>query len=257
VRLSGKVKAVRELVSLGLQVRTQAKMKVRQPLRHAYGIVVDASLLEGSAVDQLKEELNVLAFHPIGLESADRFVEFRVKPNFRALGQRGLGREAQRLKGVMSTMAAAAAASLAGQLLAEAEVEVDGVTLSRADVDIELVAREGFAAAGAKVGVVVLDTKLDPELEELGLVRELLSRIQAARREMGLEYTDRIHLFVAAAAELTEIVGKHLEELKTEVLADSISVGPSTSQGARQADETRSFPFEIDRFAGTLALRRV
>jgi isoleucyl-tRNA synthetase len=252
--LSGKVKAVRELVSLGLQVRTQAKMKVRQPLRSAYGIVVDTSLLEGAAVDQLKEELNVLAFHPVGLETADRFVEFRVKPNFRALGQRGLGREAQRLKVLMAEMGSSSAAELAAKLLAEGDVSVDGVALSRADVDIELVAREGFAAAGAKVGVVVLETKLDPELEELGVVRELLSRIQAARREMGLEYTDRIHLFLDVPEALAEIARKHRREIQSEVLADDVSLGSPSEHHAR---ETRSFPFEIEALAGTLFLRRV
>jgi isoleucyl-tRNA synthetase len=257
LKLSDKVKAVRELVSLGLQVRTQAKMKVRQPLRTAYGIVVDTTLLEGAAVDQLKEELNVLAFHPIGLDMADRFVEFSMKPNFRALGQRGLGREAQRLKGVMASMPSADAAELASELLAEVEVSVDGVSLSRADVDIELIAREGFAAAGAKVGVVVLDTKLDAELEELGLVRELLSRIQAARREMGLEYTDRVHLYLDIPEELAEIVGNHRAEIQSEVLADAISIGSLLRQGEHDAHEWRTVSFEIERFAGTLSLRRV
>jgi isoleucyl-tRNA synthetase len=252
--LSAKVKAVRELVSLGLQVRTQAKMKVRQPLRSAYGIVVDTSLLEGAAVDQLKEELNVLAFHPVGLETADRFVEFRVKPNFRALGQRGLGREAQRLKVRMAEMDSSSAAELAAKLLAEGDVSLDGVALSRADVDIELVAREGFAAAGAKVGVVVLETKLDPELEELGVVRELLSRIQGARREMGLEYTDRIHLSLDVPQALREIASKHRREIQSEVLADDLSFGSPSEHHAR---EWRSFPFEIEALAGTLFLRRV
>jgi isoleucyl-tRNA synthetase len=249
--LSDKIKAVRELLSLGLQVRTQAKLKVRQPLRSAYGIVVDTSLLEGAAIDHLKQELNVLSFHPVGLAAADRFVEFRIKPNFRALGQRGLGREAQKLKGLMAEMPSVAAADVAAKLLADAEVSVDGIALTRADVDIELVAKEGFAAAGAKVGVVVLDTKLDDELLELGLVRELLSRIQTVRKELGLEYTDRVHLFLQVPEALREVVEKHREEIQVEVLAEQISFGPSTSEDALEV------PLEVEGFEGTVALLRI
>jgi isoleucyl-tRNA synthetase len=224
-RLSAKVKAVRELVSLGLQVRNEAKIRVRQPLRSAYGIVVDPSLLQGAALGRLEHELNVLAFHPVGLEVADRFVEFRVKPNFRTLGQRGLGKEAQRLKGLMGSLTSALAAELASKVLAEGSVNFEGIVLSRVDVDIEFIAKEGFAAAGARVGVVVLDTKLDPELEELGMLRELLSRIQAARKEMGLEYTDRVVLSLDAPERLMRVVSEHREEVLAEVLADDLLFG--------------------------------
>jgi isoleucyl-tRNA synthetase len=225
--LSEKVKAVRELVSLGLQVRNEAKIKVRQPLRHAYGVVVDPTLLVGAAIDRLKHELNVLEFHPVGLSLAERWVEFRVKPNFRALGQRGMGREAQRLKTLMAELASVAAAEMASLLLADGSVTVEGVELGRSDVDIELVAKEGFAAAGARVGVIVLDTRLDPELVELGLLRELLSRLQGTRKDKGFDYADRVRIWLVAHDDgLARVVEKHREELKAEVLADTIELGP-------------------------------
>jgi isoleucyl-tRNA synthetase len=249
--LADKVRAVRELVSLGLQVRTQAKLKVRQPLRSAYGIVVDTSLLEGSATDHLRQELNVLAFHPVGLAAADRFVEFRIKPNFRTLGQRGLGREAQKLKAVMGEMTSADAALVAGKLLADADVSVDGIALTRPDVEIELIAREGFAAASARVGVIVLDTKLDEELLELGLVRELLNRIQAARKELGLEYADRVHLFLVVPEALRAVVERHKDEIMVEVLAEELSYAALPEADAFHV------PFDIEGHEGSLALRRV
>jgi isoleucyl-tRNA synthetase len=249
-RLSAKVKAVRELVSLGLQVRNEAKIRVRQPLRSAYGIVADPSLLQGAALGRLEHELNVLAFHPVGLDVADRFVEFRVKPNFRTLGQRGLGKEAQRLKGLMGSLTSPLAAELASKVLAEGSVTFEGIVLSRVDVDIEFIAKEGFAAAGARVGVVVLDTKLDPELEELGLLRELLSRIQAARKEMGLEYTDRVVLSLDVPERLMRVVSDHREEVLAEVLADDVSFG--TPEGS-----AHFVALDLDGVVGTLGIVRV
>ena len=44
--------------------------------------------------------------------------------------------------------------------------------------------------------MVILDTKIDDALRELGFVRELQSRIQTARKELGLEYMDRIRVGV-------------------------------------------------------------
>jgi isoleucyl-tRNA synthetase len=220
--LSPKIRAVRDLVSLGLQVRTQAKMKVRQPLRQAYAIVTDPSLFEGSAVQQLKEELNVLLFHPVPLARAGEFVEFRVKPSFRSLGARGLGKEAQVLKASMGKMSSADAATFASKVLADGKADFGGILLERGDVEIEFVAKEGFAAAGDRAGVIVLDTKLDAELEDLGMLRELISRVQGARKEMDLGYADRIRLFVETDGRLKDVATRYKDALAGEVLADDV-----------------------------------
>ena len=225
--LSAKVRAVRALVSLGLQVRTQAKIKVRQPLREAFAVVVDPSLFEGSAVQQIMEELNVLHFHPVPLARATEFVEFRVKPSFRSLGGRGLGKEAQAIKATMAKMSAQESAAFASKILAGGTETLLGVALERADVEVELVAKEGFAAAGDRVGVVVLETKLDPELEDLGMVREFLSRVQAARKEIGLGYADHIRLAIATEGRLLGVVKDHVKDLAVEVLADEVVLGPA------------------------------
>ena len=169
---------VRALVSLGLQVRTQAKIKVRQPLRTARIITTHPALIDASAAHQLMEELNVIQeVEPYGIENADRYVEFRVKPSFRSLGQRGLGKEAQSLKETHGAhVSSSEAGALAAKVMSGASVTVEGVELRREDVEVEFVAKEGFAAAGDRVGVVVLDTRIDDELRDRGLLRELQNR---------------------------------------------------------------------------------
>ena len=79
-------------------------------------------------------------------------------------------------------------------------------------------AKEGFAAAGDRAGVVVLDTRLDDELRELGFVRELLSRIQTVRKEMGLEFTDRIRVSIDGSERVRTMVSHHRESIAQEVL---------------------------------------
>jgi isoleucyl-tRNA synthetase len=222
--LSKKIEAVRALVSLGLQVRTQAKIKVRQPLRAARVITSAPDLIDFSAAEQLKQELNVeREVETYGVENAEQYVEFRVKPSFRALGQRGLGREAQELKKLMGTLPSKDAGALAAKLMAGASATLAGVELRRDDIEVEFIAKEGFAAAGDRAGVVVLDTRMDDALRDRGLLRELQYRVQTLRKELGLEYTDRIRVAVVGNARVKQVVETYRDGLAAEVLAVEVS----------------------------------
>ena len=98
-----------------------------------------------------------------------------------------------------------------------------GSTLKREDVEIEFAAKEGFAAAGDRVGVVVLDTRIDAELLDRGLVNELVNRVQAARKELGLEYADRILVSIIGAERVKAVVTAFSESIAAEVLANDVS----------------------------------
>jgi isoleucyl-tRNA synthetase len=221
--LSKKTATVRALASVGLQVRNQAKIKVRQPLRVAHVVTAHLAELDASVKEQLCEELNAEDIRFVPMESAAEFVEFRLKPNFRSLGQRGLGKEAQALKKSMAAMPSATAGVLASSLMEGNAVAHEGVELRREDVEIEFVAREGFAAAGDRVGVVVLDTRMDAELLDKGLVNELVNRVQVARKEMGLEFTDRVHVSLVGNARVQGVVRRFREAIAAEVLAIEVS----------------------------------
>jgi isoleucyl-tRNA synthetase len=248
-RLSAKMRAVRELVSLGLQVRTQNKLKVRQPLRAAHVILSKPALekeLAGSAgsgeagtpqttmLDTMKEELNVLDIHFVPAARAREFVEYQLKPSFRSLGQKGRGKEAQMLKGVMGKLAPERAAELHAALLADGKVTIEGVELLAEDVEVAFTTKEGFAAAGDRVGVVALETTLDDELRELGFLRELQSRVQTMRKEIGLEFTDRIALGLSGGPRLAGVLAKYKDSLAREVLATAIE--PSHAGDEREVD---------------------
>ncbi len=253
--LSAKMRAVRELVSLGLSVRTNAKLKVRQPLRAAH-VILSQPKLEADvarAADMIKEELNVQDVRFVPPERGRDFVEYQLKPNFRTLGQRGLGKEAQKLKATMGALPKEKAGELYLELLAKGEIEIDGVKLSPDDVEVSLATKEGFAASGARVGVVALETTLDDELRELGFLRELQSKVQAARKEIGLDFADRITLvFDAPGARADGVLAKYTEALAAEVLATRVDRGTAAS-GAR------AFEVDVDgepvRFAISLSAK--
>ncbi len=292
-RLSRKIDTVRSFVSLGLQVRTQAKLKVRQPLRAARIITAHPDVIDRAAAEMLGEELNVVEDvqvygvdrtpegngrhgnvdrkpegngrhgnvdrKPEGNgrnENAEAYVEFRLKPSFRSLGQRGLGKEAQALKKTMSRLPSAEAGAIASRLMAGESVTLEGVEIGREDVEVEFVAKEGFAAAGDRTGVVVLDTRMDDELRELAFVRELQNRVQNLRKELGLEYTDRIALVVAGSERIKRIVESHREELMGEVLASSFEAVAWGEAQARAGSQARFADVDVEGESVRLAVVR-
>jgi isoleucyl-tRNA synthetase len=247
--LSRTIKAVRDLVSLGLQVRTSAKLKVRQPLSSAKLILADATLAERVAtyLPMIRDELNVLDAEVLS-HGAEQYVAYKVKPNFRTLGQKGMGKQAQELKKSMATIAPAEAQALVATLLAAGKATVHGIDVEREDVEVAFDAREGYAAAGDRIGVVVLDTRLDDALRDLGYLRELLSRIQAARKEMGLDFVDRISVRIGGTERTARVVAAHRATIADECLAVRVDDMEGGADGVRE--------LEIDGDAVRLAIVR-
>jgi isoleucyl-tRNA synthetase len=230
--LSRRMRAVREVVSLGLRGRAEAKMKVRQPLRTATVVLNDErenDLIAGS-VEAIREELNVIDVK-LGTD-ADRQAGGKTtyKPNFRSLGQRQLGKWAQVLKQRWAGIPDSGefGAILDAQKYGKA-MHPDGHELLRDDIEVSFEPAPGVAAVSDRIGSVFLDTKLDSELEELGFVRELQNRIQTIRKELGLEYTDRIRLWIDGTDEARASLRDHVDELASEVLAVEVVFGPPES----------------------------
>ena len=143
--LSRTMGAVREIVSLGLQVRTAAKLRVRQPLAAAEIVLTDPAL-EPALREHLglvRDELNVHAVH--FAPRADDYVRYVVKPNFRALGPK----VGKRMPALKAALAAADGAALLRQLESDGRctlvVEGSELALGPEEISVSLEALPGFA----------------------------------------------------------------------------------------------------------------
>ena len=220
-------------VSLGRFLRTQASLRVRQPLQSAVLVSGDADVridLEAMA-GVIAEELNVKTVHVRPDE--EQVVHLTVKPNFKSLGPR-LGK---RMRAV-----AAAIAGLDGdairRLRAGETVVVhpddggDPVALGEEDILVQRREREGLTVANEGPITVALETALTDELIREGWARELVSRIQNMRKEAGLEVTDRIRLLVDLPEPAASAARDFAEYIRTETLAislDSVQLGKEAS----------------------------
>jgi len=228
--LSADMALLRELASLGLSARSRVGVKVRQPLRAAEVVLADPSRAAriGELAGLLRDELNVREVH-FSTEAA-RFVDFRVKPNYPALGKR-LGKDMKACAAALS--AADPAAVRAGVLSGGFTVSLQSgeVVLTEEQVVVEVQARPHFEAAGSAAAVVALHADLDDDLREEGLARELINRIQGVRKDLDLGYTARIEVELSGASTLIAAARRFEGHIAHEVLAVSMRI---TEDGAAQ-----------------------
>jgi isoleucyl-tRNA synthetase len=216
------MEAVRRTVELGRAARADSQIKTRQPLRRA---VVVASGAEREAIGRRSElvtsELNVKELEFVSEES--ELVGYRVKPNYRTLGPR-FGKE---MPQVAAAIEALDAAGIAGSLAEGREVgfHLNGRDHSLGVDDINLIMEplEGYQVEAAAGHAVALSLEVDDELRREGLAREIVHAVQNARRDAGLEVTDRIALGLGGDPELLDAARAHEAYLAGETLATAVS----------------------------------
>ncbi|MFL5906643.1 MAG: DUF5915 domain-containing protein, partial [Solirubrobacterales bacterium] len=223
-QLEAGMDAVRRTIELGRAARSQAKVKLRQPLRKA---VVVASDAERAAIERLADvvasELNVKELDFVREEA--ELVSYRVKPNYRSLGPR-FGKN---MPQVAAAVEALDARHVADQLEAGGEVgiAIDGEdhNLSPEDFNLVMEPLEGYQVEAEAGHAVALELELDDELRREGLAREIVRAVQEARKQAGLDVSDRISLALGGDDELLAAAREHEAYIAGETLATSVGYG--------------------------------
>lgn len=251
--LSVEMRAVRELVSLGLKVRMNSRLKVRQPLDRVDIVLARQELAHSLEryTELFLEELNVKAIRFLQAGEEGEKVRYLLKPNFRALGPK-LGKNVQLAKKVLAESdPAALRVEMASRGAITLELAGQRVDLGPEEIEVAVEATEGFAAAGDRVGVVVLHTELSEELLDEGLAREVLARVQAVRKDLNLGYTERIRLALGGSERMQRVCDKHREVLMSESLAEELQIGEPSFEPM----ESRELRFDGETLK--LAMRRL
>jgi isoleucyl-tRNA synthetase len=217
--LAAEMEAARRLVVLGRAARTDAKVKVRQPLGRAL-VLHPGATIGPEVMAEVASELNVKAVDDV--DTLSGLMTWTVVPNFRALGPR-LG---PRVNEVKAALAAADGSALVAQLEAEGAVVVAGERLTADDVEVRATRHDAFALAEEGGWAVALDLELDEALAAEGLARELVRSLNDLRKAVGLDIADRIAVTIDADDTVTAAVAVHRDYVMAEVLATSLDVAP-------------------------------
>jgi isoleucyl-tRNA synthetase len=223
--------AVRAAVSLGRQVRTETRVRVRQPLAHAaVHVSGDPGRLQ-PLLALIADELNVKEVR--FAESAEELAGWRAKPRFKELGPK-LGRRVQSVAGALAADDGSIANQLARGEAVTLELDGEAVSLSPADVELVHEPRQGWGVASDGSTTVALDLELDEELRREGLVREIIRAVQDLRKSAGLDVADRIALGIDAGPAVASAVERFESNLAAEVLAVEVSSGAVAEPSAEQ-----------------------
>jgi len=223
---------VREVCSAALSLRKAQNLRVRLPLARVTVAATGAPSLRDFA-DLIADEVNVKAVELTEDVSAHCEQVLTVVP--RILGPRVGGAVQQVIKAVK-----------AGEwTLAGGSPVAAGVTLAEGEYELRLVARAGSSAAPISGGVVLLDTTVTPELAAEGVARDVVRVVQQARREAGLQVSDRISLTLAAPEPVLAAVRVHEDFLAGEVLATSVTYGGFSGEAGGFSGQAGGFSGEV------------
>ncbi|WP_111765058.1 isoleucine--tRNA ligase [Nakamurella deserti] len=220
---------VREVASVALSVRKAESLRVRQPLASVTVVAPEVARLE-PYLGLVKDEINVRDVVLADLaDGGAHQVRQQLTVNARAAGPR-LGKQVQQV----------IKAAKAGEwsVSDDGTVTCGGVDLAAGEYTLELVAAGGEDATSSEAigilpsgGFVVLDTALDDDLRDEGLVRDVVRVVQQARKDAGLDVSDRIVLTVFSDDAVWAAVDARSEYLAGETLAVSVTRGEPGGSG--------------------------
>ena len=217
--LISEVEVVQRVVGLGRSARNASGLRVRQPLSRLLVRTPDPAHEEVLArhADQITEELNVKAVEVLASD-AD-LLRYRVRPNLPRIGRR-YGRRVPAIRDALAeadgrTIAAAVTDGRSFELVVDDET----LTFEPEDVLVESTSAEGYACAEESGYLAGLDTTLNESLVREGLARELVRTVQDARKQAGLDVSDRIALRIDGSPNVDAALDRHRTYVMEETLA--------------------------------------
>jgi isoleucyl-tRNA synthetase len=259
-QLSGDMALVQKVTSLGHAARQNANLKVRQPLAEV--IVRTRESEEDASLQRLQglilDELNVKAM--ASTHASGDLVDVEVFPFPKQLGQK-YGAGYPKIRAAISKLDQSELATRfqAGDSVV---IEAEGVAyeVTPDDIEVRTSPRVGYSVAEDGGYLVAVTTDLTPELEQEGLARELVRRIQQLRKDADLEISDRIVSYVADTGDdandlLHEVLVTYGRYVRQETLStDLVQLHPE--QGDEVPDHFSQVRFELNGRPVTVALSR-
>ena len=214
-KIEERMDLVRNLISLGRNVREEAKIKVRQPISE---VILDGKKEEiiGDLVDLIKEELNV---KDVRFENnLSEYINFIIKPNFKEVGKL-LGPKMKIFQEELAKISTDDKLSLINGKDITIKLDNQEFTVNPSMTLVRVESKEGFNTSYEGDNFIVLNTTLTKELINEGLARETVSKIQQIRKNNNFDIADRVKVYYEADKAYTEDIKDFIDFIKEETLA--------------------------------------
>ena len=228
--LEHKMESAQTISSLVLSLRAKEKIKVRQPLQKIM-IPVD-SVAQKEAIlavaDLIKNEVNIKEIQI--LDDASEILIKQIKPNFKTLGPK-FGKDMRFVAAEIQKFNQEDINKIEKDKHISIEVNEKNIILDVLDVEISSKDIEGWLVANEGLLTVALDVTISEELRKEGVARELVNRIQNARKDTGLEVTDKIKLTILNFENLQKSISDNKEYIMSETLTKELVFVDELSNG--------------------------
>ena len=228
--LESKMEIAQTISSLTLSLRAKEKIKVRQPLQK---IMIPVDTREqrekiAAVAELVKHEVNVKEIEL--LDDASDILVKQIKPNFKALGPK-YGKNMKSIANAVKEFTKDDINHI--EKVGEISVEIDKkmITLELADVVISSKDIEGWLVANEGSLTVALDVVISDKLRKEGIARELVNRIQNARKDTGFEVTDKIKLTILKFEHLEQSIEANKDYIISETLTGKLEFTDELPEG--------------------------
>ena len=232
--LEEKMDLVRNLISIGRNIREENKLRVRQPLQE---ILIDGkneSILS-DLTQLIKEELNVKDV--VFVTDTSKYMNYVLKPNFKVVGK-VFGSNLKEYQEKLLSLSLEDVKHLENNETIKMDVNGDDYEVTSDMVDIRISAKEGFNVGMENNNFVILNATLTDELVKEGIAREVVSKVQLMRKNNGLELTDRIVIKYSADELICNAIEEFSDYIKHETLADEL-INSEVSQNEFVIDDKK------------------
>ena len=215
--LERKMENAQIISSLVLSLRAKEKIKVRQPLQKIMIPIANQQQKEEilAVASLIKHEVNIKEIQL--LEDASDILIKQIKPNFKALGPK-FGKDMRFIAAEVQNFTQEDISKIEKEHQISICINEKNITLELEDVEISSKDIEGWLVANEGSLTVALDVTITEELRKEGVARELVNRIQNARKDLGLEVTDKIKLTILDDQNLQAAVSENKEYIMSETL---------------------------------------
>lgn len=222
--LMDRMDITRNVVSMARALRSETGLRVRQPLQKI--VVAVGSERHGASLNRMQElvleEINVKSLEV--LQGADSLTVLKAKGNYKTLGPKfgnKVKEVVERIENMQHVEIDALQEDRQFKFLSgngDIEISLDDVIISTGNPPDMVVQEQNNLTVG-------LDLKMSTDLQEEGIAREFVNRVQNMRKQHGLEVVDRIEIDVQGPDEFKIALSNWKEYIKNETLAETLDFG--------------------------------
>ncbi|SCV01381.1 LANO_0F11496g1_1 [Lachancea nothofagi CBS 11611] len=233
---------MQSVIDLGRNIREKKTISLKTPLKSLVIFHSDPQYLKDieALASYIVDELNVRDLI-ITSDDAKYNIEYKAAADWPVLGKK-LKKDGKKVKAALPQVTS----EEVQKYVETGKIVVDGIELVKGDLTVMRVLSEDLVGEGLETRtdqdvLIILDTKIYPELKTEGLARELVNRVQKLRKKCGLEATDDVMVqyeLIKDTIDLPSVIEVHSEML-TKTCRSEITKFDGSQQG-EIADEEQS-----------------